>query len=209
MKRFPAPAFVALAIVLCPAAAARSESGVPAAGNWRDVATSADRKRLHDWRDAWVGALAEAGPGHAAEIAAEGVLLDPDAALAGAQPPRGDYRCRTIKLGSRSSGLLDYIAYPPFACRIGPGDAAGTMSLVKLTGSQRPIGRLFPESVRRMIFLGTIQLGDEKGVLRYGHDKERDMAGLVERIGDRRWRLVLPFPAFESLVDVIELVPAS
>ncbi|WP_152998778.1 DUF4893 domain-containing protein, partial [Sphingopyxis sp. H115] len=31
----------------------------------------------------------------------------------------------------------------------------------------------------------------------------------VERIGDNRWRLVLPAPAYESLLDVIELVPAG
>ncbi|MDB5668625.1 MAG: hypothetical protein JWL74_1575, partial [Alphaproteobacteria bacterium] len=35
----------------------------------------------------------------------------------------------------------------------------------------------------------------------------RDMAGIVERIGDRRWRIVLPRPSFESIVDVLELVP--
>ena len=35
------------------------------------------------------------------------------------------------------------------------------------------------------------------------------MAGLVERIGDNRWRLVLPAPAYESMLDVIELVPAG
>jgi hypothetical protein len=33
------------------------------------------------------------------------------------------------------------------------------------------------------------------------------MIGLVQRIGDRRWRLVLPRPAHESLLDVIEIVP--
>jgi hypothetical protein len=60
-----------------------------------------------------------------------------------------------------------------------------------------------------MIFLGTLQLADEQGVLRYGHDEERNMAGLIERIGPRRWRLVLPYPHFESLVDVIELIPVS
>ena len=32
---------------------------------------------------------------------------------------------------------------------------------------------------------------------------------VVERIGDNRWRLVLPAPAYESLLDVIELVPAT
>ena len=61
---------------------------------------------------------------------------------------------------------------------------------------------------QRMVFLGTLQLGDEQRALQYGRDRERDMAGVVERIGDNRWRLVLPYPAFESTLDVIELVPA-
>ena len=35
------------------------------------------------------------------------------------------------------------------------------------------------------------------------------MAGVVERVGDHRWRLVCPRPIIESLLDVIELVPAN
>ncbi len=38
---------------------------------------------------------------------------------------------------------------------------------------------------------------------------DRDMAGVLERIGERRWRLVLPYPRFESLLDVVELVPTE
>jgi hypothetical protein len=34
------------------------------------------------------------------------------------------------------------------------------------------------------------------------------LAGYIERIGDKRWRLVLPYPRFESLLDVVEIVPA-
>ena len=83
------------------------------------------------------------------------------------------------------------------------------MSFAKLTGSQRPIGMFLPfPGQQRMVFLGTLQLGDEQRALQYGRDRERDMAGVVERIGDNRWRLVLPYPAFESTLDVIELVPA-
>jgi hypothetical protein len=33
------------------------------------------------------------------------------------------------------------------------------------------------------------------------------MAGALERIGPYRWRLILPKPHFESMMDVIELVP--
>jgi hypothetical protein len=181
-------------------------AAVPVVSNWRSVATDADRERVRKWRTAWVRALAQArAAGHGAEIAAEGALLQPDSALKGAEPPPGDYRCRVVKVGAKGEGLLDYVAYPPFDCRISAG--AGAMDFVKLTGSQRPVGRLFPDSDRRLVFLGTLQLGDERGTLRYGHDRDRDMIALLERVGERRWRLAFPYPAFESTLDVIELLP--
>jgi hypothetical protein len=77
------------------------------------------------------------------------------------------------------------------------------------SGPQRVLGALFPDIGRRMVFLGTLQLGDEALAYRYGRDRERDMVGLLERVGERRWRLILPAPHFESLLDVIELVPVS
>ncbi|HEY0112864.1 MAG TPA: DUF4893 domain-containing protein [Allosphingosinicella sp.] len=200
---------VLAALLLLPACTA-DETGpaaaVPAVSQWRAVATERDRERLRTWRDAWVKALAQArGAGHAAEIAREGALLQPDAALKEPAPPPGDYRCRTTKLGARQEGLLDHVAYPSFDCRIEAGE--GGLNFVKLTGSQRPVGRLFPDGLRRMVFLGTLQLGDEQGIMRYGHDSDRDMLGILERVGERRWRLVFPWPAFESNLDVIELLP--
>lgn len=200
---------VSLAPLLLPACAA-AESGpasvVPAQAGWRAIATDSDLERARKWRTAWVRALAKArAGGHSAEIAAEGALLEPDAALRGVAPPAGDYRCRVLKVGGKGEGMLDYVAYPYFDCRLSAG--SGAMDFVKLTGSQRPVGRLFPDGDRRLVFLGTLQLGDEQGVLRYGHDRQRDMIGLVERIGERRWRLAFPYPAFESTLDVLELVP--
>ena len=45
---------------------------------------TSDKARLRDWRATFVAALAAARKaGHAAEIAREGALLDPDAALGG------------------------------------------------------------------------------------------------------------------------------
>lgn len=176
--------------------------------DWRSVVTDHDRGRLHGWRDAWTRALAKArAAGHGPVVDREGKLLQPDAALSWREPPAGDYRCRVIKIGAKSEGMLDYIAYPRFACRI--QREAGLLSFAKLTGSQRPIGLLFPHAPDRMVFLGTLQLGDEQRALQYGTDRERDMAGLLERVGDNRWRLVFPFPHFESTLDVIELVPAA
>jgi hypothetical protein len=200
------PLFITLALTAC----AIPQYAVPAASQaagWRTVATDADRERLRGWRDSWLTALNSArASGHSSEIAGEGALLEPDSALADPLPPPGDYRCRTIKLGSQSEDGLDYVAYPSFPCRI--TSEAGLLGFTKLSGSQRPIGALFTDSERRYVFLGTLQLGDETRALQYGRDRERDMAGLLERIGDRRWRLVFPAPAFESLLDVIELTPA-
>jgi hypothetical protein len=174
--------------------------------NWRSLATEDDRGRLRRWREAWTEALARARPAHSAEIAGEGPLLDPDAALPGARPPPGDYRCRTIKLGARQAGGADYRIFPPLPCRVGARGAR--LHFTVLEGPQRPIGILFPDTGRRLVFLGTLQLGDEALAYRYSRDRERDMIGVVERVGESRWRIVLPSPHFESLLDVIELVPA-
>jgi hypothetical protein len=103
--------------------------------------------------------------------------------------------------------MLDYVAYPAFDCRV--RIEGGLMSFAKLSGSQRPLGLFLPDTARRMVFLGTLQLGDERRALEYGRDRERDMAAVVERVGERRWRVVFPFPHFESMVDIIELVPAT
>lgn len=175
--------------------------------DWRQVVTAGDRERLRGWRTAWTRALAVAqGAGHGADIAREGPLLRPDAALPQPALPNGRYRCRTIKLGAKSDGLLNYVAYPPFSCRV--QQERDLQGFSKLSGSQRPIGLIFPSDQLRSVFLGTLVLGDESRAMQYGADPERDVAGFVERVGPNRWRLVMPSPRFESLVDIIELTPA-
>jgi hypothetical protein len=175
--------------------------------DWRRVATEDDRKRLRDWREAFVAALDSARrAGHSADIAREGVLLDPDAALGGGPLPNGMYRCRTIKLGTRSPGMLAYVGYPAFTCRI--RQEKQLQGFAKIGGSQRQVGLVFPGDVLRQVFLGTIVLGDERRAMQYGQDETRDVAGFVERIGPKRWRLIMPRPHFESQMDVLELVPA-
>jgi len=174
--------------------------------DWRAVATSADRVKLREWRTAFIEGLREARTTNAAEVSAEGALLDPDAALGG-PIPNGEYRCRVIKLGSQSAGLLSYIAYPGFACRVRQEQAV--QGFAKMSGSQRPVGLIFPNDPLRQVFLGTLVLGDETRAMQYGSDPDRDVAAFVERIGPARWRMIIPRPAFESKTDVIELVPAN
>lgn len=176
--------------------------------DWRQVATSDDRARLRDWRSAFVDALAAARKsGHGANLDREGALFAPDAALGGGPIPNGDYRCRMFKLGAKSPGMLDFVGYAPFVCRIRA--ERDLQAFAKLNGSQRPVGLIFPGDMLRQTFLGTLVLGDERRALQYGQDETRDVAGFVERIGPARWRLVMPRPHFESQLDVLELVPSS
>jgi hypothetical protein len=176
--------------------------------DWRAVATAHDRDRLRDWRDAFVEGLKEAqAAGHRAEIAREGVLLNPDAALGGGPIPNGTYRCRVIKLGSKSDGLLPFVSYPAFTCRI--KQEKDLQGFAKLTGSQRQVGLIFPGDALRQVFLGTLLLGDEARSMQYGRDRDRDIAAFVERIGPARWRMIMPRPHYESDIDVLELVPSA
>ena len=185
-------------------AACTTTQETPPVQTWQEVVTPEDRVRLRDWRTAFTRALEQArAANHAAEIESEGALLNPDAAIGGSVPD-GDYRCRVIKVGAKSPGMLEYIAYPAFKCRIEQGKA---QRFTKLTGSQRHVGLVYPADQLHQVFLGTLVLGDETQAYQYGRDPDRDVAGWIERIGENRWRLVLPYPHYESLLDVIELVP--
>jgi hypothetical protein len=173
---------------------------------YKEVISEADRVRLRDWRTTFEEALGAARKsGHGAEIAHADVLLDPDAALAGPAIPDGRYRCRVIKLGAKSTGLFDYVAYPAATCQVRA--ERGLQRLTKLTGSQRYVGLIFPGDAIREVFLGTLVLGDESRAMQYRQDEQRDVVGALERIGPNRWRLVMPRPHFESRLDVMELVP--
>lgn len=212
-RRFGYSAVAAAILILLPGCAMMdaptgtiSREDAIGSDDWHDVATQADRQRIRGWWTAWRDALASArAGGHGAAVAAEGALLVPDAALPNAHLPPGDYLCRTIKLGAQSAQGLAYVAYPRFRCRVTAEQ--DIFSFTKLSGSQRQVGLIFDDDDRHKVFLGTLMLGDEVRALDYGSDPQRDVAGMIERIGPNRWRLVMPRPAFESIVDVIELVP--
>lgn len=197
-------ALAALTLAAC--STVPGSAPVRSSTDWRQVATSADRTRLRDWRAAFAKALSQAkAAGHGGEVASEGKLLEPDAAIGQVPIPNGRYKCRVIKVGAKSPGLLDYVSYPAFTCRV--SQEKELQGFNKLTGSQRPSGIIFPGDSLRQVFLGTLVLGDERLAMQYGRDPDRDLAGWVERIDGSRWRMILPYPHFESTLDVIELVP--
>ena len=176
--------------------------------DWRKVATQSDKLRLFRWRTAFLAALASAtkdGEGQA--IAQEGTLLVPDAGLEQPAIPAGKYLCRTIKLGRNGIYTKAFSVRAASPCTL--ADIGGRMRLVTANGSQRTKGDIFPGNERRQIFLGTMLLGDETRAMDYGRDSARDMAGSLERIGPKRWRLLLPEPAFDSMMDVIEITPVD
>jgi hypothetical protein len=180
----------------------------PVLRDWRGVVTATDRDRYNRLDAAWSLALEQArrqrGSG---DLASTGALIDPDAARPDVTPPAGDYRCRTVKLGSQGGEEgLGYVVYGWFACRI--EQTPHGLKFSKLTGSQRPAGLLFPENDRRMVMLGSLALADEPPANSYGQRPDRDLVAVLERIGERRWRLAIPWPQAESNLDLIELVPA-
>ena len=176
--------------------------------DWRAIITPRDRDRLDRLGAAWDRALDQArlseGSG---DLRSVGDLIDPDAALDTPAPPPGRYRCRTVKLGHQGPSGLGFVVYGWFECEI--ERTAQGLRLVKTTGSQRPSGLLFPEDREGMVFLGSLAGGDEPRATSYGTNDERDFAARLERIGRERWRLVIPWPEYESTLDLIELVPAS
>jgi hypothetical protein len=180
----------------------------PKSDAWKAVATDADEDRLARLGLAWQEALAEAKKGNAAEVRKEAKLLMPRAALPRPDPTPGSYNCRLIKLGKADSKGKPFESFKPFYCYVEiEGDL---LTIVKQTGSQRPAGRLWEDDdANRLIFLGSLALGDEDQPLAYGDDPKRDMAGVLERIAPFKWRLVIPWPQSSSKLDVFELTPVD
>lgn len=202
MRRSAIRSTIALGLMLAGAARAAEQRT-----DWRLVVSADDRERLREWRDAWQEGLALARRAPAADIIArDPVLFDPDDGLDRPMPTVGAYRCRTIKLGHIDGGaglLVDSWG----SCRIVPDGAL--VRLERLDGAQRLSGLLYAGGTSRAIFLGTVSFAEERRAIAYGHAAGRDLVGVVERIGERRWRLALPYPQFESKLDVVEFEPAA
>jgi hypothetical protein len=207
---------LALALLVLAGGCAKSDEPPPApagmievaeAAKWRGIISAEDEDRLERLSEAWDAALEEAREKRfEGAIKSEGQLLDPDAALPRPAPSPGPYRCRMIKLGTQNGSGGAFNAYKPFFCYV---EAEGDLlTIIKQTGSQRPAGFLYDDSEgERLIFLGSLALGSEEVPLAYRENPDRDMVGVMQRIGPFRYRLVIPWPRYESKLDVIELVP--
>jgi hypothetical protein len=176
---------------------------------WKSVASPGDENRIDRLGLAWQQSLMEAKKKYGSDIAVEGDLLKPRSALPRPQPTPGSYNCRMISIGAKDSKSPSFEKFKPFFCYVLTGDD-GALTIVKQTGSQRPAGRLWEDDdPNRMIFLGSLALGDEKEPLAYLEDPSRDMAGVFERIGPFKWRLVIPWPRNGPMLEVFELTPVA
>jgi hypothetical protein len=174
---------------------------------WMAIASSSDAQRLANITGAWAAGLADARKaGFVTAVRDEGTLLKTDAALPRPAPTPGSYNCRLVRLGSTGKGTPAFEKFKPFFCYV---EVEGNLlTIVKQTGSSRPAGRLWDDdNDRRLIFLGSLALGDEEQPLAYGDNPKRDMAGILERIGPFRWRLVIPWPQDGARLNVFELTP--
>ena len=176
---------------------------------WLQIASAADEQRLANVTGAWAAGLEEARKaGFTTAIRQEAELLQTDAALDRPVPTPGSYNCRMVRLGSAERGKPAFEKFKPFFCYV--ETEGNLLTIVKQTGSQRPAGRLWEDdNPSRMIFLGSLALGDEEQPLAYGDDPKRDMAGIFERIGPFKWRLVIPWPQSGGKLHAFELTPVA
>jgi hypothetical protein len=170
---------------------------------WRSVASERDAAALDGLAGRWRQALAA---GRAANltrrIAAEGELLAPEARLARAAPAPGTYRCRYVRPGGRR-----WVSSAQGFCYVGV--EAGQLSLASELRGLRLGGYLWElKDGERLIFLGAAVPAGARTAAAYGENPSRDTAGLVERIGDFRYRLTLPEPSPGAGLTIVELVAA-
>jgi hypothetical protein len=171
---------------------------------WRQVASAEDQARLDRIAGTWEEALAAArGAGFARAVAREGSLLQPDAQVRSAPSP-GPYRCRVIRLGAPPPQRA-FATFPHWFCYVTvEGEQLG---LTKQTGSERPAGYLWDDGPDRMIFVGAIALGGEAAAPAYGGVPDRNLVGILERVGPFRYRVAMPRPREVAVMDVLEMVP--
>lgn len=199
--------FLLVGCATSPSMKAAAHVETPPSNSWHSHILPEDRARLRDWRTSFErGIQAARTAGYSKDIDAEGALLFPDAALQMSPLLNGLYRCRTLKLGAQNSEARPYRVLPDRHCRV---SVDGQQHFGFTEGTQRPQGIFYSDTKNRSIFLGTMIFGDEHIDLPYGRDVKRNMVGILEKIADQHWRIILPDPHFESLFDVIDLRPEA
>jgi len=170
---------------------------------WRSVASARDAAALDSLAHRWRQALAAGRAANLSRrIAAEGDLLTAEARLERAAPAPGTYRCRYVRPGGRR-----WVSSAQGFCYVGVEE--GQLTLATELRGLRFGGYLWElKDGARLVFLGGAVPADTRTPLAYGENPSRDAAGLVERIGEFRYRLTMPEPSPGAGLTVVELVAA-
>ena len=196
------PASLCAALLLAAPLAAK-----PPPAHWQEAIRAEDRKRLAGLWRAWARAL---GNIHRedADLAALGRLVAHDAGQDGIAPPPGHYRCRLVRLGrgdNAPSGMPVVGTLPPVPCLVRADGEQ--LWFEQQAGAQRVAGRLWQDG-GRLVFLGSMALAGEAGVMAYGSDPARDQVGVLTSLGPGHWRLELPWPRWQSDLCLVEITSA-
>lgn len=170
---------------------------------WDVVATPADKQRIAAMPAIWARARAAVPRRLAAKLKAEGALTDPAAALEAPTLPPGPYHCRLVRFGGRAG----FASYAPDFCYVEV--EKDSLAFTKQTGTNLPVGWLYPDTDRRQIFIGSFKRPGETTAPAYGDNPAQDVAGVVERVAPFRWRLVLTQAGKGAMLDIYELVPVT
>lgn len=209
MQRSPPVLAALMALAGCTATttevAAPSETPATPAG-WRGEVSDEDVARIERLPATWRAVLMGLPMRYAKDAAREGDLLVADAGRDHPTPPPGSYRCRLIKIGPNAAKGVPLRNFPDFFCYIRP-EPGGALTFVKQTGTDLPGGWLRRDGDSRMILIGARQHAAGDTSLAYGKEPDRDVVGVIERIGPFRWRLTLPWRTEPEGLDVYEMTP--
>lgn len=169
---------------------------------WRSVASERDSAAIDGLADRWRQVLAAGRAANLSRrIAGEGDLLAAEKRLARAAPAPGSYRCRYVRPGGRR-----WVSSAQGFCYVGV--ESGQLSLATELRGLRLGGYLWEtKGGERLVFLGGAVPSGARTAAAYGENPTLDTSGLVERIGEFRYRLTVPEAEGPGLT-VVELVAA-
>jgi hypothetical protein len=176
-----------------------------AQAGWEEHATPYDVDRMKRLSESRAAGLSEADTGNPRDVAAIHGVLDRGAQPASLSELSGHWRCRSMKLG----GMERTKVYAWFSCHIGERD--GRAFFAKDSGSQHFGGALYDNGGSYVLLAGMNVAHTPTAMYSGGRDyigadiTPSDAVGLLSSTGPRSARIEFPWPAQESVFDVIEL----
>ncbi|HEY5237233.1 MAG TPA: DUF4893 domain-containing protein [Rhizomicrobium sp.] len=173
---------------------------------WQDYASQYDAGRLAKLDESRAAGMQEASRGPAHDVAAIRGVLERGARPASLAELSGNWHCRTMKLG----GMEPTKVYSWFSCRITAH--GGRAMFEKFSGTQHFGGTLFAHESGGFVLLAGMNIArDHAAHYSGGGDyigadtTPSDAVGLLSSTGPGSARIEFPYPAQESVFDVIEL----